>query len=146
MLTTPELPEPGEPSLDDRRQLSCRFIIQAREELEKGNRLQAGEKACGAVAQPLQAIAEQRGWRRQNHQDTHNIGLQMLAETPNVDLQDALPDAPPRPFTIASNAQLRRLRSLTGDDGLQLGDASPVGFSLKHGPGNDAPNGAPVQK
>ena len=45
----------------------------------------------------------------------------------------ALPDIPPRPFIIASNTQLRRLRSLTGDDGLQLGDTSAVGFSLKHG-------------
>ncbi len=175
MLNVPDLPEPGEQSLDDRRRISRRFIIHAREELEKGNRLQSGEKAWGAVVQPLKAIAEQRGWRHKNHQDIHNVGLQMLAETPNVDLQEALseayrvghqnfyenyyppeelaemldkvddvmsvllslPDAPPRPFTIVSNTQLRRLRSLTGDNGLQLGDTSEVGFSLKHRPGND---------
>ena len=175
MLTAPDLPETGEQRLDDRRQICRRFIIHAREELEKGNRLQSGEKAWGAVEQPLKAIAEQRGWRHKNHQDVHNVGLQLLAESPNVDLQDALseayrvghqnfyenyyhpeelaemldkvedvmpvllslPDAPPRPFTIASNTQLRRLRLLTGNDGLQLGDASPVGFSLKHGAGDD---------
>ena len=173
MLTAPDLPEPGEQSLDDRRRISRRFMIHAREELEKGNRLQGGEKAWGAVAQPLKAIAEQRGWRHQTHQHIHNVGLQILAEGPDVDLQEALsaayrvghenfyenhrdpeelaemldkvedvmpiletlPEAAPRPFTIASNTQLRRLRSLTGDDSLQLGDTSAVGFSLKHEPG-----------
>lgn len=170
MLTAPDLPEPGEQSLDDRRRISRRFIIHAREELEKGHRLQAGEKAWGAVVQPLKAVAEQRGWRHQSHRDIHNVGLQILAENPDVDLQDAiseayrvghenfyenhrhpeelaemmdkvedvmpileaLPDAAPRPFTIASNTQLRRLRSLTGENSLRLGDISAVGFSLKH--------------
>lgn len=174
MVAAPDLPEPGEQSLDDRRQISRRFIIHAREELAKGNRLQAGEKAWGAVVQPLKAIAEQRGWRHKNHQDIHNVGLQIMAEYQNVDLQEALseayrvghqnfyenyyhpeelaemmdkvedampvlealPDAPPRQFTIASNTQLRRLRSLTGDEGLQLGDTSDVGFSLKHDAAN----------
>ena len=172
MLAAPDLPEPGEQSLDDRRRISRRFMIHAREELKNGNRMQAGEKAWGAVVQPLKAIAEQRGWHHQSHQAIHNVGLQILAESPNVDLQEALSaayrvghenfyenhrhpeeltemmdkvenemplllsllDAPPRPFTIASNTQLRRLRSLTGDDTLQLGDTSAVGFSLKHGP------------
>ena len=170
MLTAPDLPEPGEQSLDDRRRISRRFIIHAREELAEGNRLQAGEKAWGAVVQPLKAIAEQRGWRHQSHRDIHNVGLQILAENPDVDLQDAiseayrvghenfyenhrhpeelaemmdkvedvmpileaLPDSAPRPFTIASNTQLRRLRALTGDDNLRLGNTSAVGFSLKH--------------
>ena len=43
-----------------------------------------------------------------------------------------LTTTPPRPFTITSNTQLRRLRRLTGDDGLEMGDTSPVGFSKKH--------------
>ena len=38
---------------------------------------------------------------------------------------------PPRPFTITSNVQLRRLQRLTGDDDLQIGDTSSVGFSLE---------------
>ena len=40
--------------------------------------------------------------------------------------------APPRPFTITSNVQLRRLRRLTDDDRLEIGDMSPVGFSRNH--------------
>ncbi len=137
MLTGPDPPEPGEQSWDDRLQISRRFIIHAREELAKGNRLQAGEKAWGAVVQSLKVVAVQRSWRHKNHQDIHNVGLQIVAETPNVDLQEALSEAyrvghqnfyenyyhpeelaemmdkvedvmpileaPPRPFTIASN-------------------------------------------
>ena len=41
--------------------------------------------------------------------------------------------SPPRPFTITSNVQLRRLRRLTGNEGLEIGDASDAGFSLKQG-------------
>ena len=39
----------------------------------------------------------------------------------------------PRSFTITSNTQLRRLRRLTGNDDLQIGDTSDVGFSLQNG-------------
>ena len=42
-----------------------------------------------------------------------------------------LAEEPPRPFTIESNSQLRRLRVLTGRDDLKVGDSSPVGFSLR---------------
>ena len=38
----------------------------------------------------------------------------------------------PRPVTITSNSQLRRLREVTGRTDLQVGDASSVGFSLRH--------------
>ena len=54
-------------------------------------------------------------------------------------VEEVLPDLidlttmPPRPFTITSNAQLRRLRRLTGNDDLQIGDTSEVGFSLQRG-------------
>ena len=43
-----------------------------------------------------------------------------------------LTTTPPRPFTITSNTQLRRLRRLTGNANLQIGDASSVGFSKNH--------------
>ena len=53
MTTAPVLPAHGVQSAEDRRQICRRMIIHAREELEAGNRLQAGEKAWGAVVQPL---------------------------------------------------------------------------------------------
>ena len=46
---------------------------------------------------------------------------------------ESLAGEEPRPFTIESNSQLRRMRVLTGNDELQVGDESQVGFSLRHG-------------
>ena len=44
-----------------------------------------------------------------------------------------LTTSPPRPFTITSNVQLRRLRRLTGNEALEIGDTSDAGFSVKRG-------------
>ena len=74
MTTVPPLPEPGFQSPDDRRNIARRFLLEAREELERGSRLQAGEKAWGAVAQNLKVIGELRGWSHQTHQQVENIG------------------------------------------------------------------------
>ena len=173
MTTIPPLPEPGVQSPEDRRAISLGFIRDAREELEHGSRLQAGEKAWGAVAQYLKIIGEQRGWRHDSHHQLDNIARHILAEYYDYELALALSDAynighknfyenqwglckiretieeveevlpllesigfqAPRPFTIISQRQRRRLAELTGNDGLQVGDTSPVGFSLRHPPG-----------
>ena len=170
MADLPPLPEPGFQSPDDRRAIGRRFIMQARQYLEQRDRLQAGEKAWGAIAHNLKVIGEQRGWGHESHQQLENIGRQIVVEFDTSELgnaisevfhnghrnfyenqrtidemqvtiesaEEALPrlealrQAPPRPFTITSNTQLRRLRALTGDNDLQIGDTSPVGFSLKH--------------
>ena len=170
MTTVPPLPEPGPQSAEDRRAIARRFILQAREELERGSRLQAGEKAWGAVAHNLKAIGESRGWRHESHQQVENIGRQIVAEYQDSDLGEAILDAyhkghenfyenqrseetiqevidrveialpvlealqnaAPRPFTINSNNQLRRLIALTNNSNLKVGDTSLVGFSLRH--------------
>ena len=179
MADLPPLPEPGFQTPDDRRAIGRRFIMQAREYLNQGDRLQAGEKAWGAVAHNLKAIGEQRGWYHGSHQQIENIGRQIVVEFDNAELgnfiaetfqnghrnfyenyrtieemritieaaEEALPMLEalqrdnPQPFTISSNAQRRRLMALTGNGDLQIGDSSPVGFSLKHAPdsrSNDA--------
>lgn len=171
MSTVPDLPPPGVQSDEDRRRISRIFIAHAREELANGSRLQAGEKAWGAVVQPFKVIAEQRGWPHQSHQDVREVARQValeysfdhdqseiLSDTYRVGHQNfyenyyrveeladmidrvegllpyliQLTITPPRPFTITSNTQLRRLRRLTGDDSLEIGDTSPVGFSINH--------------
>jgi hypothetical protein len=48
---------------------------------------------------------------------------------------EAIQDGSPHPFTITSNRQLRRLKALTGNNDLQIGDSSLAGFSLKHAAG-----------
>ena len=175
MTIAPDLPAHGVQSAEDRRRICLRMIIHAREELEAGNRLQAGEKAWGAVVQPLKAVAEQRGWPHQSHRDVREVGFQIALEYGFDPAQiDAMTDAyrvghenfyenhrsfeqladmigrvegiapflsslttiAPRPFVITSNVQLRRLRRLTGNDNLAVGDSSDVGFSLKHGLAN----------
>jgi hypothetical protein len=182
MVDAPDLPMPGVQSTEDRRQISRRLIIHAREELAAGNRLQAGEKAWGAVVQPMKAIAEQRGWPHQSHRDIREVTSQVALEygfdhDQSLAVADAyrvghenfyenqrsvevlaamiervedvaptligLTTMPPRPFTITSNVQLRRLRRLTGDDDLQIGDTSSVGFSLNHS-NADEPGASPA--
>ena len=181
MTSLPSLPEPGIQSEDDHRAIGRRFVIQARKHLEEGDSLQAGEKAWGAIAQNLKAIADLRGWKHASHQQIENIGRQIVAEVDIGELGNAIAEtylnghrnfyenfrtveemqntveaaeeilpmlealqwAEPRPFTIESNTQLRRLKALTGNNDLQIGDTSPVGFSLKHaldGNSQDAAN------
>lgn len=179
MVTVPELPPPGLQSIEDRRQMARRLIIHAREELQKGHRLQAGEKAWGAVVHPLKGIAEQRGWSSDNYQMLREIGRQVAPElgdpkltgpllesiadafsighlnfyenqhpTERLDrvieqVEVALPhleyllDTPPPPVRIDSEREAERLRRITGNPNLQVGDKSAVGFSSKHAPLDD---------
>ena len=175
MADLPPLPEPGIQTAEDRRTIGRRFLYQAAQHLLDGDRLQAGEKAWGAVAHGLKTIGEQRGWNHKNHQQIENIGRHIVVEFNDHELSEAVSDVyhnghrnfyenqntwaemketvalaeqamhaleaiqqlAPRPFTITSNTQLRRLRALTGNDDLQIGDTSPVGFSLKHTAGDN---------
>ena len=174
-MITP-LPQPGAASPEDRMTISRRFIQHAREELERGNRLQASEKTWGAMAQALKAIAQERGWRHRAHDNVvdigHHIGTEyehtyIIAATSRANelhrnfyensdnaeviertidlIEDVLPDleelrlAAPRPFVISRREDRARLRLLTGDRSLEIGDTSPVGFSLRHTP--DAADG-----
>ena len=74
MTTAPALPPPVEiQDPDARRDMAVRFLRHAEEEFAKGNRLQASEKAWGAVAQQLKAIAEQRGWEHEGHFRLYDI-------------------------------------------------------------------------
>ena len=176
MEEIPSLPEPGNQGPEDRRAISRRFIMQARNELEKGHRLQAGDKAWAAVAQHLKIVGHERGWQHTAHRQVESIGRHIRAEYPDLDsahLADTLSDAyrvghinfyenqeeheriaalvddverelpnlkrlareaaeNPRPFQIATSGQRRQLREVTGDRMLDIGDSSPVGFSLRH--------------
>ena len=78
----PALPDPVSPnqeqSPENRKIMSRRLIIQSKKELEDGERLQAGEKAWGAVAQHLKIIGEQRGWSRTAHRHLDAIGRHIV--------------------------------------------------------------------
>ena len=98
--SVPPLPDPigedEEHSPENRRLMSWRFIIQANNELMDENRLQAGEKAWGAVAQQLKIVGEARGWNHTSHRQMESIGRHIRAEYPELasqQLADAMSDA-----------------------------------------------------
>ena len=67
---------------------------------------------------------------------------EIIATVSNVlpQLETALTE-PPRPFTITEE-NIWRVRTLTGRQSLEVGDASPIGFSNTHEPPADADGGA----
>ena len=71
---TTELPEPGELGVEGHAQMSRRFLEHARDELTKGDRIQAAEKVWGAAAHALKAVGEQRGWLHDRHPNIFDIG------------------------------------------------------------------------
>ncbi len=83
MTTVTPLPEPGDQTVEDRKAISRRFVQHAWQELAKGNRLQAGEKAWGAVAQYLKIIGQDREWNHGSHRQLEYIGRQISAEFPD---------------------------------------------------------------
>ena len=59
---------------------SQRLITHAEEKLAEGDRLQASEKAWGAVAHYLKHIASQRGWKYVTHADAFAVSDRIAAE------------------------------------------------------------------
>ena len=62
---------------------SERLLRHAHIELEKGDRLQASEKAWGAVAHGIKVVAAVRGWRYDTHADASRIIRRLVNETGN---------------------------------------------------------------
>ena len=59
---------------------SRRLILHAEEKLAEGDRLQASEKAWGAVAHYFKHLAAQHGWRYVTHADAFRISDRLAAE------------------------------------------------------------------
>ena len=59
---------------------SQRLIEHAEEELAKGDRLQASEKAWGAVAHQLKVVADYRGWKYEGHAHVYRLIGNLAAE------------------------------------------------------------------
>ena len=60
---------------------SRRLIIQADAELAAGDPIQASEKGWGAAAHAIKAVAQERGWRHDNHARLFGIANRLVAET-----------------------------------------------------------------
>ena len=68
-----------EPPIESHTVHSERLIAHAEQELAKGDRLQAAEKAWGSVAHRLKSIAELRGWEYTTHAQVYDI-VERLAD------------------------------------------------------------------
>ena len=77
-------------------EISRRFIIQADAELAAGDLLQASEKGWGATAHAIKAVAQERGWRHDNHARLFGITDRLVAETGESTIREL--------FGIASDA------------------------------------------
>ena len=63
---------------------SRRLLAHAEEWLEKGDRLQASEKAWGAVAHYFKVIADSRGWAYDTHTDAFQVAHNIAIEQDNT--------------------------------------------------------------
>lgn len=73
-MATPE-------ELSDRYlQLSRKYFRQAQEELDRGDLTQASEKAWGAAAEALKALASIRGWNHKSHPFLRDIATHTYME------------------------------------------------------------------
>ena len=80
-MTTRETTAPERIPIEPYTTHSLRLMKQAEEELAKGDRLQASEKAWGAVAHQIKAIAERRGWEYAKHQHVFGVIRRIASET-----------------------------------------------------------------
>ena len=69
-------------------EISRRLIRQADDELAKGDLIQTSDKIWGAVAHAVKAVAEQRGWRHNNHSLLFAVVAQLSDETGRPDLRN----------------------------------------------------------
>ena len=58
--------------------------------MDNGDRLQASEKAWGAVAHRFKAIAEQRGWQYRTHRQIYDVAANMAAEAHRPGIESKL--------------------------------------------------------
>ena len=74
-------------SADDYAAQSRRFVRQAQEEFAKGDRLQASEKAWGAAAHAVKAVAASRGWNHNSHRLLFDVVDQVTRDVESSSLR-----------------------------------------------------------
>ena len=67
-------------SPDEHMQIARRFIEHAKEELEKGERLQASERVWGAAGHALASVGKERGWVTGRNEQKEQIALVLARE------------------------------------------------------------------
>jgi hypothetical protein len=72
---------------DEHKAVSRQFIQQADEELERGDYLQASEKAWGAAVRAVKGSAGQRGWEHDSHRHLFTAARRVADETDDPDVR-----------------------------------------------------------
>ena len=70
------------------RAASRELLAQASAEIAAGDSRQASEKAWGAAAQMVKAIAQQRGWRHDSHTLLFQTAIRLAEETRDAQITD----------------------------------------------------------
>lgn len=69
--------------------ISRTLLAQASEEFDKGDLIQASEKAWGAVAHFVKAVARERNWPNRSHQDVRRNATRLVRRSDDP-IQNAL--------------------------------------------------------
>ncbi len=69
------------------REVSDTLLVNAQIELDGGDDLQASEKAWGALAHYVKAVAEERGWENEHHADIMRIAGALVSAADSPDRQ-----------------------------------------------------------
>ena len=77
---------PVEEVAEEYRQTGRWLMDRAEWEFDRGDLVQASEKAWGAAAQFLKALATQRGWGHESHQHLGQVADKLAAETGNPEI------------------------------------------------------------
>ena len=73
----------AQPPIESHQVHSRRLIRHAEGRLALGDRLQASEKAWGAVAHYLKVIADRRGWQYETHADAFRVARNLATSENN---------------------------------------------------------------
>lgn len=98
-----------DPKVAEHRRISRQFLRQAQAEFDSGDRLQASEKAWGAAAHAVKAVAQRRGWRHNGHRLLFDAIDKIYEETGDSVIDDAFRIANTLHMNFYENWQSDRL-------------------------------------
>ena len=64
----------------EHRQIALDFLAASDEEVQRGDALQGAEKLCGAAAQSIMSVAQERDWPHQSHRALKNAATRLADE------------------------------------------------------------------
>ncbi len=99
--------------VEEHLRISRQFLRQAEREFAQGDRLQASEKAWGAAAHVVKAVAQQRGWQHDGHRYLFEAIDRIYRETGDSQIRDL--------FRIANSLHMNFYENWQSDDLVQDG-------------------------